>query len=666
MIRSPGESASPPPPSSIVIEAVEPQIDCGRYPVKREVGDILEVSADIFKDGHDAIAAAVLHRRAGQHEWTSVEMRHRGNDRWSAEFPLLENDRYLYTVEAFPDRFATWRDEIGKKLAAGLDVSLELREGSAIVAEAAAQAMTDLVLLSAILAAFAADASAGARAALLLSDSTLAVMRRNRPRDGVQRFERELGVTVDRVRARFASWYELFPRSAGAVPGRGGTFDDVIARLPAIAAMGFDVLYFPPIHPIGRINRKGPNNTLNPGPGDPGVPYAIGNETGGHDAVEESLGTLDDFARLVSAAGDSGLEIALDFAISAAPDHPWVAAHPDWFHIRPDGTIRCAENPPKRYEDIFPVNFSSPDWQPLWDEMKRIVLFWVGRGVKIFRVDNPHTKPTVFWEWLIGEIQRDHPETVFLSEAFTRPKVMRSLAKAGFTQSYTYFTWRNGKDEIVEYFTELTQGEMREYFRGNLFTTTPDILPFMLQTGGRPAFQLRLLLAATLSSVYGMYSGYELCEAAAIPGREEYLDSEKYDYKVWDWDREGNIIAYVTRINEIRRTFSALHEYDNLRFFPCDDPSMICYGKIPTAGEDGIVVVANLDPSAPHETLFHLDLPAFGLADGEPFRVTELITGDAFVWAGPTHHLYLDPQWQPGLIYALHRPSPNPHASTPP
>jgi starch synthase (maltosyl-transferring) len=482
-------------------------------------------------------------------------------------------------------------------------------------------------------------------------------MARHRDRVGSARYEPELEVVVDRVKARCAAWYELFPRSAGATPGQSGTFDDVIARLPYIQSLGFDVLYFPPIHPIGRINRKGPNNTLHAGPNDPGVPYAIGNENGGHDAIEPSLGTVEDFARLVKAAAEHGLEIALDFAIQAAPDHPWAKEHPEWFFVRPDGTIKFAENPPKRYEDIYPVNFNSDDWQGLWDELKRILLIWIERGVKIFRVDNPHTKPTPFWEWLIAEIQRDHPDVIFLAEAFTRPKVMKSLAKAGFTQSYSYFTWRNYKEEIIEYFTELTQTEVRDYMRANLFPNTPDILPIVLQTGGRPAFQMRLILAATLSSVYGMYSGFELCEASFVPGKEEYLNSEKYDFKVWDWDRPGNIIADVARINRIRRDHPALHEYDNLRFYPCDDPNMLCYGKSTADGADNIVVVVNLDPHAPHETMFHLPIQDFGIGPDEPYEVDELITGDAFTWTGGSHHLYLDPTWNPALIYSIKRPN---------
>ncbi len=462
-------------------------------------------------------------------------------------------------------------------------------------------------------------------------------------------------MVVDRVRARYAAWYELFPRSAGRLPGQSGTFADAATRLPVIAAMGFDVVYFPPIHPIGRINRKGPNNTLVAGPDDPGSPYAIGNETGGHDAIEPSLGTLNDFRAFVEAARGLGMDVALDFAIQCAPDHPWVKDHPDWFYVRPDGTIKYAENPPKKYEDIYPINFQTADWRNLWEELKRIVLFWADQGVTTFRVDNPHTKPTVFWEWLIAEVQQSHPETVFLSEAFTRPKVMKALAKAGFTQSYTYFTWRNFKREITEYLTELTQSEMAEYFRGNFFTNTPDILPVILQEGGRPAFKMRLALATTLSSVYGIYSGYELCEATPVPGKEEYLNSEKYEYKVWDWDRPGNIIDYVTALNRMRREHPALHEYDNLRVYTADDDNVICYGKATADHSDIVVGVVNLDPFQPHESAIHLPVEEFGIKPDEQYRATDLLSGETFIWTGGTQHLRLDPHNEPARFFSLQR-----------
>jgi starch synthase (maltosyl-transferring) len=652
---SPATTEIAAPPSSVIIERVTPELDCGRYPVKREVGDLFEVSADIFKDGHDKIAAFLKYRRHDDPEWCEVEMRFVDNDRWAASFPLEENTRYVYTIEAFPDVFATWCDEIGKKATAGLDVASELLEGRAIIAEAEDRAGDDRPYLERYLTDLEAAPSQAAAVGLALSDDLADLMHRHRSREGSCRYERELTVVVDRPIARFAAWYELFPRSAGTVPNRSGTFDDVVNRLPEIEQMGFNVLYFTPIHPIGSTNRKGKNNTLRAAPGDPGVPYAIGSEAGGHDAIDPSLGTIEDFRRLVAAARGHGMEVALDIAIQASPDHPWARDHPDWFFTRPDGTIKYAENPPKKYEDVYPVNFGSADWRNLWEEMRRIVVFWIDQGVTHFRVDNPHTKPTVFWEWLIAEVQQTHPEVVFLSEAFTRPKVMRSLAKAGFTQSYTYFTWRNFKQEITDYLTELTQSEMREYFRGNLFVNTHDILPVILQEGGRPAFKFRVTLAATLSSVYGVYSGYELCEATPVPGKEEYLNSEKYEYKVWDWDRPGNIKDYIATVNRIRREHPALQEYDNLRFYWADDDSVLCYGKATPDRSDVVIVAVNLDPFQVHETWIHFPIHDFGIEDGEQYRVTELITGESYIWTGGSQHVRLDPHYEPALIFSLRR-----------
>ncbi|HEY7033433.1 MAG TPA: alpha-1,4-glucan--maltose-1-phosphate maltosyltransferase [Thermomicrobiales bacterium] len=652
---SPVTAATAAPPSSVIIEHVAPELDCGRYPVKREVGDLFEVSADIFKDGHDKLAAFLKYRCRNDEAWCEAEMHFVDNDRWAGSFPLAQNGCYVYTIEAFPDHFASWRDELEKKAAAGLDVASELLEGSALIADAADRAGEDEPRLTQYVADLAAESSQPAAVALALSEDLAALMKRHRSRDGGRLYDRELTVVVDRIIARYAAWYELFPRSAGSVPNRSGTLADVIDRLPEIAGMGFDVLYFTPIHPIGRTNRKGKNNTLHAGPDDPGVPYAIGNELGGHDAIEPSLGTLEDFRRLVGAAHDHGMEVALDVAIQAAPDHPWARDHPDWFFIRPDGTIKYAENPPKKYEDVYPVNFATPDWRNLWDEIRRVITFWIDQGVTHFRVDNPHTKPTIFWEWLIADVQQTHPETVFLSEAFTRPKVMRALAKAGFTQSYTYFTWRNFKQEIVDYFTELTQSEMREYFRGNLFVNTHDILPVILQEGGRPAFKFRVALAATLSSAYGVYSGYELCEATAVPGKEEYLNSEKYEYKVWDWDRPGNIKEYIATINRIRREHPALQEYDNLRFYWADDDNVLCYGKATPDHSDVVIVAVNLDPFQTHETWIHFPIHDFGIAEGEQYRATELITGESYIWTGGSHPIRLDPHVEPVHIFSIRR-----------
>jgi starch synthase (maltosyl-transferring) len=641
------------PPSPIIIERVQPEIDAGRYPVKRVAGDVLQVSADIFKDGHDKIAAVVKYRRRSDEDWQEAEMRLVENDRWAGEVLLPDNTRYAYTIEAFSDRWATWRDEIEKKVGAGLDVALELLEGRAILAEALPRAAADdREVLEAAIAAIDGQGSQAATVRLLLAPEVEEAMRRARSRRGGTRYERELEVVVDRSAARFAAWYEMFPRSAGTDPTRSATFAEAGARLPAIADMGFDVVYLTPIHPIGRAFRKGKNNTLEAGPDDPGVPYGIGSDEGGHDAIEPGLGTIDDFRAFVARADALGMEVALDVAFQASPDHPWAKEHPEWFTIRPDGSIRYAENPPKKYQDIYPINFDSPGWRELWLELRRVILFWVEQGVKTFRVDNPHTKPTVFWEWLIADVQYTHPEVIFLSEAFTRPKVMKSLAKAGFTQSYTYFTWRNFKGELEEYFTELTQSEMKEYYRGNLFPNTHDILPFILQEGGRPAFKMRFALAATLSSVYGIYSSYELCENTPVPGREEYLNSEKYEYKVWDWDRPGNIIPYITRINAIRREHPALHLYDNLRFYPSDDENIIAYGKATPDGSDRVLVVVNLDPFDAHETWLHLPLAEWGLDPGESFQVEDLLTGETHLWHAH-QHIRLDPHDEPARLYGV-------------
>lgn len=643
-----------PAPSPVLVENVAPAIDGGRYPVKREVGDVLTVSADIFREGHDKIAAVVKYRRWHDREWCEAEMRFVDNDRWEGSFVVDENTRYEFTVEAFPDDFETWRDEITKKLAAGLDVRLELQEGMLLLEDVLRRAESDDAATVARAMEQSLSATTQARSLEFLLDPVVVdVAQRHCSRVAAVEFEPYRSVIVDRVRARFAAWYEMFPRSAGTKPGTSATFRDVMNHLPRAQAMGFDVLYFTPIHPIGSTNRKGKNNTLNPGPDDPGVPYGIGSDVGGHDAIEPGLGTIEDFRELVSAAGNHGLEIALDIAFQASPDHPWAKEHREWFNIRPDGSIKYAENPPKKYEDIYPINFQNEDWQGLWHELKRVVMYWVQNGVKTFRVDNPHTKPTAFWEWLISEVHRTNPEVIFLSEAFTRPKVMRTLAKAGFAQSYTYFTWRNFKQEIMEYATELTQSEMKEYFRGNLFTNTHDILPYILQEGGRPAFRSRFVLAATLSSVYGIYSGYELCENTAVSGKEEYLNSEKYEHKVWDWDRPGNIIDDITRLNQIRREHPALQEYDNLSFLQASSDSVICYIKSLPERDSHVMVVVNLDPFQPHESTIEAPYHVLGSPPDAHIQATELFSNSTHIWQGTHQTVYLDPKENPANIFSL-------------
>jgi starch synthase (maltosyl-transferring) len=591
-------------------------------------------------------------------------MRNTENDRWIGQFAVDQNARYVYSILAFTDTFGSWRADLQKRLAAAQDVTSELLEGLRLVADAAERS-TD-ALDAGRLQAYAErwqalQESGGSREAaeLAISAELGDVMDRWPDRGDATRYQRELRLVVDRPAARFAAWYEIFPRSQGTDPTRSATFREAEARLPAIAAMGFDTLYMTPIHPIGHTNRKGPNNSLVAGPTDPGSPYAIGSEAGGHEAIAPELGTLDDFLHFQQTARDNGLELALDFAINCSPDHPWVREHPEWFYHRPDGTIKYAENPPKKYEDIYPLNFRSPDWKNLWAALRDLVLLWAERGVRVFRVDNPHTKPLAFWEWLIDDIQNEYSDVIFLAEAFTRPSMMRELAKLGFTQSYTYFTWRNTKWELQEYLTELTQTQMREYFRGNFFANTPDILPHILQIGGRPAFRMRLVLASTLSSVYGIYSGFELAEnrpRGAIGTTEVYQDSEMYQHKVWDWHRPGNIVDDVTRINRIRRENPALQLYDNLRFYPSDNDQLLVYGKATPDLSNVVVCVVNLDPFWPQAGWLDLPLQDLGIAPDQPFVVHDQLSDQRFTWRGNANWVRLDPSVQSAHIFRVEIP----------
>jgi len=630
----------------VAIEGVSPEIDGGRFPVKRAVGDVLEVSADIFGDGHDKIAARLLWREADRNEWHAAPMEFLGNDRWVGRVPLTRNTRYLYTIEAWRDPYATWRNEVVKKRDAGQPVRLEIIEGRRLLDRM--EGGTDPRMRE-LAAQVDAAPDETARLELLLGPDVQALMTESGPRDNVSRYGRELEVVVDRTAARFSAWYEMFPRSAG--PGlRHGTFDDVIKHLPYVRDMGFDVLYFPPIHPIGTTKRKGRNNALVAQPGEPGSPYAIGSPEGGHDAVHPELGTLEDFRRLVKAAEAEGLEIAIDFAIQCSPDHPWIQEHPEWFEWRPDGSIRHAENPPKKYEDIVNVHFYDAALPSVWYALRDVVLFWAQQGVRIFRVDNPHTKPLPFWEWMIREVQTRYPDTIFLSEAFTRPRLMYRLAKLGFTQSYSYFTWRNRKQELVDYLTELTQDPPKDFYRPNFFVNTPDINPPYLQTGGRAAHQVRVVLAGTLSGVYGVYSGFELCEATPVPGKEEYLNAEKYEIKDWDFDRPGNIRDYITRLNRIRRDNPALHAMAPLAFMPAHDDNVLFYGKATPSGDNCILVLVNLDPHQAHGCWIEMQLERLGLPGDGAYRIEELFSGDRFTWHGRHHHVHLDPNWNPCMI----------------
>ena len=639
-----------------MIENVQPLIDCGRYPIKRIVGEDLVVEADIFKDGHDVVAA-ILKWRVGKRGWRQTPMVFVDNDRWRGVCTLYDEAIHEYTVEAWTDTFRSWQQEFAKKFEAGIsDLRSEALAGAAIVEAAAGRARDRAD--STRLREFAEQIGSGANSAIysMARSGELEVLMATYPdRADATQYEPALRVVVDRTAALFGAWYEFFPRSAEGRGNRGSTFRDCLPRVDDARAMGFDVIYFPPIHPIGHTNRKGRNNATTSEPGDPGVPWAIGSEAGGHKAIEPSLGTLEDFDWLQKEVRKRGMEIALDFAINCSPDHPYVKEHPDWFYRRPDGTIKYAENPPKKYEDIYPLNFRGENWRELWAEMKSIVLFWAEHGVRIFRVDNPHTKPVAFWEYLISGVRDEYPDAIFLSEAFTRPKMMKALARAGFNQSYTYFTWRNSKQELMEYFTELTQTEMSEYFRPNLWPNTPDILPFLLQEAGRPAFMTRVLMAATLSPLYGIYSGYELCDNKPLPGREEYLDSEKYQFKERDWNAPGNIKRWITRINKIRKENRALQMFTNLRFYRADNDAILCYGKMTPARDNIILVVVNLDPFRRQNSFVHVPIEEFGQMESNEYQVQDLLNDARYIWRGGRNYVELDPAIQPAHVFLVRR-----------
>jgi starch synthase (maltosyl-transferring) len=649
----------------LVIECVSPELDAGRYPVKRIVGDLCEIGADIFKDGHELLAGHVRYRVPGDNGWRFTALTYvPDDDRWYATLPLDRIGRWEFTVEAWTDLFGSWRSELGKKLAADQVVGSELLEGAALIRDAARRSKFGEGRKSLEAAATLLEDQSveeGIRGQTALAPDLLELMEAHFvPRD-LTDYGRILPITVDRERAGFAAWYEMFPRSQTTHPTRHGTFRDAERSLPRIAELGFDVIYLPPIHPIGNTFRKGPNNSLVAGPDDPGSPWAIGSELGGHDAIDPRLGTVEDFEHFVEAAEGLGLEIALDYALQCSPDHPWVKEHPEWFFIRPDGTIKYAENPPKKYQDIYPINFWCDDRAALWDACKEILEIWIDRGVRTFRVDNPHTKPFTFWEWMIGDIQRERPDIVFLAEAFTRPKKMRNLGKLGFTQSYTYFTWKNSSSEMIEYFTELTQSEMVEYYRGNLFANTPDILHEYLQHGGPPAFGVRLVLAATLLPIYGIYSGYELFENVPVKAKsEEYLDSEKYQIRVRDWSAKPNLDAEIRLLNRLRREHPSLQLYDNLRFHHSENPEILFYSKLDPNGigpapRDDLLIAVNLDPRRPHHTMVNVPLDLLGIPEHRPYQVEDLLTGARYTWQGPRNYVRLDPAFQVAHIFRVLR-----------
>ncbi|MBX6425485.1 MAG: alpha-1,4-glucan--maltose-1-phosphate maltosyltransferase [Variibacter sp.] len=641
----------PAPPTDaprFFIEDVYPSVDGGRFPVKRIVGETVEVWVDILREGHDVLAARLLWGREGE-PWRSEPMRLFDNDRWCGSFTPTEIGRYCYAIEAWTDTFGTWRRDFLVKRSAGQPVAVEAQEGRALLAAVRSGPPAALKVIAAAAAAF--DATCDAEA--LLSEELLAAMAEAQPRPDLTR-SLAFPLMIERERARVGAWYEMFPRSQSPVPGRHGTFDDCIARLPQIAALGYDVLYFPPIHPIGRTNRKGRNNALKAAPGDPGSPYAIGAEEGGHDAVHPELGTLEDFRRLIAACAEHGLEIALDFAIQCSPDHPWLKQHPEWFKRRPDGSLRYAENPPKKYEDIHNPDFYCADRAALWTAFRDVVQFWVDQGVRIFRVDNPHTKPFPFWEWLIRDIHSRHPDVIFLSEAFTRPKIMKALAKLGFSQSYTYFTWRTTKEELSAYMAELTRYPERDYFRPNFFVNTPDILPFHLQGGEPWMFKSRVALAATLSSNYGVYSGFELLEHEPLgPGREEYLNSEKYEIKWRDWNKPGNLNGYIARLNALRRENAALRQTSDFRFAQVDDDHVIGFVKESVARDNAVAVAIALTGGGPRTFWFHFGDLEIGppSARRRVAAVENLQTGERLPieWGGV--RLTIDPNHDPALLF---------------
>ncbi len=638
----------------VAIESVSPEIDGGRFPATRSVGEKVAVEADIFADGQDALACVVRYRHEGEPDWTEVPMVPLVNDRWRAEFAVTELGRYRFTIEAWLDPFETWSRQFAKRVEAGQDVDQELEVAAHLVEAVAARATGPD---SEKLLAYMVQLRKGKATATAALGSDLAeLMERHADRSLSVTYGRQVEVLVEPQRARYGAWYEMFPRSAGK-GSKHGTFRDVEEWLPYISGMGFDVLYFPPIHPIGRTNRKGANNSERAKPDEPGSPWAIGSEEGGHKAIHPQLGTLVDFKHLLKAAGTAGLSIALDLAFQCSPDHPYTREHPEWFRHRPDGSIQYAENPPKKYEDIYPFDFECEAWPELWAELLSIVIFWIDQGVRIFRVDNPHTKPFPFWEWLISEVKREHADVIFLSEAFTRPKLMYRLAKVGFSQSYTYFAWRNTRSELSQYFNELRSAPIREFLRPNLWPNTPDILTEYLQTGGRPAFAARFVLASTLGASYGIYGpAFELCEnRAKEPGSEEYLDSEKYQLRSWQRDRPDSLRELITLVNAVRRQNPALQSDEGLMFHSTENDQIIAYTKSTDDLADVVLTVVNVDPHHTQTGMVTLPLEALGIDRDRSYQAHELLTGARYIWNGPRNYIELNPHSTPAQIFRFRR-----------
>ncbi|MEZ0486313.1 alpha-1,4-glucan--maltose-1-phosphate maltosyltransferase [Fibrella aquatica] len=659
----------------VQIERVSPEVDAGydrpgRYPIKAILGDTIPVEADIVADGHDVLAVRLLYRYGDEKSWQETPMQLLVNDRWAGTFAVEKLGRYHYTIEAWVDHIASWQHEIELKVADGQRISSELLAGALLVDGMAHRAgggpnanASDAAALVRAAALFREGAdltnNEAYQEAIHLAESAqfLTWAQQYPERQHPSRFPYELGVEVDRAAAGFSTWYCLFPRSASQQVGPGdlpvhGTFGDVEKLLPRIAGMGFDVLYLPPIHPIGTAHRKGKNNSVTCLPGEPGVPYGIGSAEGGHDAIHPELGTVEEFKHLVAEAKTFGMEVAMDLAIQCSPDHPWATEHPEWFKKRPDGTIQYAENPPKKYQDIYPVYFETEDWQNLWLEMKRVLLVWADWGVRIVRVDNPHTKPFVFWEWVIAEVKKHHPDMLFLSEAFTKPKVMQQLAKVGFAHSYTYYTWRNNKAELEQYMTELTTGEMRHYFRPNFWPTTHDINPGVLQTGHEPQFLIRYFLAATLSANYGIYGpSFELMEHIRFPNKEEFLNSEKYEIRHWDWERTNKLTYLIGLTNRIRRENAALQQTNNLTFCRIDDEHLTAYLKL--AEGNRLLIVVNMDAYNRRAGMVQVPIWQLGFVNDQPYTVHDLLTGNRYTWHGEWNFVELDPYIMPMHLFRI-------------
>jgi starch synthase (maltosyl-transferring) len=644
----------------VVIENVKPEINGGRFPAKRVVGERVAVSADIFSDGHDSLSARLLYRHAADAAWTAVPMTPRVNDQWQAEFTVTEIGSYIYTVEGWVDHFKTWQRDLRKKHEARQVLQVDLAAGLLRIDSVLGRAGEDKerpglrALRDRLEAAMKKD-EAGA-AAIALSDELTSLMAAFPDRSFSVFYDNELLVTVDLPKALFSTWYEFFPRSCSPEQGAHGTFRDCERLIPYVKEMGFDVIYLPPIHPIGKTKRKGRDNATLAAPDDVGSPWAIGSEEGGHDAVHPQLGTIEDFERFVNKAKEQDIDIALDLALQCSPDHPYVKDHPKWFRWRPDNTVQFAENPPKKYEDIYPLNFETEEWKALWEEIRRVVLFWIAKGVRIFRVDNPHTKPFAFWQWLIKDIKKGHHDVFFLAEAFTRPKIMYRLGKVGFAQSYTYFTWRYTKREFMEYLTELTRSDLRDLYRPNFWPNTPDILPEHLQYGGRPAFIMRYLLAATLSSNIGIYGpAFELCVNEPAPGKEEYLHSEKYELRRWDLDDPKSLRDVIARINRIRRENRALQTTWNLEFYETDNDNLLCYGKATEDGENALIIVVNLDTVHTQSGWVRIPVQELGLGEHQPYLVHDLIGDDKYIWEGARNFVQIDPKVMPGNIFRVRK-----------